>query len=77
MLCSCWSAIGQDLAGRPVVDRAVGVMANRERTMRRASFSRLNPGCFRFWIGGFCLCAESAKRDETPWSIYDGPLATA
>ena len=32
---------------------------------------------FRFWIGGLCLCAESAKRDETPWSIYDEPLATA
>ena len=21
--------------------------------------------------------AGNAKRDETPWSIYDGPLATA
>ena len=53
------------------------VMANRKCTIRSVSYSTLHPGCFRFLIGGLCLCAESAKRDETPWSIYDGPLATA
>ena len=39
-------------------------MANRKCTRWRVSFSTLNR-------------AESAKRYETPWPIYDGPLATA
>ena len=35
--------------------------------------ARLTPGDLNSGLEG----AESAKQDETPWSIYDGPLATA
>ena len=32
--------------------------------------ARLTLGDLASGLGGFCLRAESAKRDEIPWSIY-------
>ena len=53
---------------------SVLVMANRKRTMRKVGFSTLRPGCFfDHGLEG----AESAKRDEMPRSIYDGPLVSS
>ena len=49
-------------------------MANRKDAPYGGSVSaRLTVGDLDSGLEG----AESAKRDETPWTIYSGPLATA
>ena len=75
-----WPALPASLcAGRPLCLRTSVstfgrlVMANRKCTIRRVPFAGLTLGDLDSGLEG----AESAKRDETPWSIYDGPLATA